>query len=634
MSKELKFNKILIAIVIIILLASTLLFIKWVFYEPSIKIGIVDSGISITELDSSIVDERSFVKTSYGYPETEKNYDLFGHGTQVYKIIKDNIPSNVPVSYYSAKITDRWGNVQREAFIDGVYWLANEKQVDIISMSLGGGPRNFDGYHHLFKDLAERGITLIAAAGNLGSFEIVEHGSGEHPAILPWVIGVGATNGNGELLSFSSIGKSYYNTYPNEVVEFGKSYDSNQWGTSFATPRITAKVAILLHYAKQKGVILNTNSVGAILARSTGESFSPTTGFGVPDLDEMIKLIGSDPFMMLYGGNENEIGENYIRFWNEGTSKTIQIRTYGMHGTGGLFYYYTFSSLDDIYTSNYDLKINTEDIFNQTITFTFEFDNLEYYEYDICYIDYGDRSIDAQPLPINRSQCDGNLLRSSYDFNIDPYTKILYDLETLVDLRYYEYGQLTDLTDELRSHGIQTDISYQLNHTDLNGYEVVFSPLILDRQYTDIEYLLSYVEQGGIWFATLGMNNENEDYYNLLSRFDLTIVDLANYMNGRNILIPNPATEFKQQVHFNGVGLTTTNNIHIPVGNISIYGDGPIDIKAGYIIKYGKGNIIIYGSNDSFTNQGLLKSNNQHLLNYSRLSRTFSTIPCNSTSNY
>ena len=152
MSKELKFNKILIAIVIIILLASTLLFIKWVFYEPSIKIGIVDSGISITELDSSIVDERSFVKTSYGYPETEKNYDLFGHGTQVYKIIKDNIPSNVPVSYYSAKITDRWGNVQREAFIDGVYWLANKKQVDIISMSLGGDPRNFDGFRVPDKD--------------------------------------------------------------------------------------------------------------------------------------------------------------------------------------------------------------------------------------------------------------------------------------------------------------------------------------------------------------------------------------------------------------------------------------------------------------------------------------------------
>ena len=118
-----------------------------------------------------------------------------------------------------------------------------DNEMDIIHMSFGTlVPSRVLG--QAVKDAADRGILMIAAAGNGGE---AGESTVEYPAAFPEVIGVGSVNQEMEVSEFSSRGEEIELVAPGENVPVSVPwgfYGVNS-GTSFAAPHVTAIAGML-----------------------------------------------------------------------------------------------------------------------------------------------------------------------------------------------------------------------------------------------------------------------------------------------------------------------------------------------------------------------------------------------------
>lgn len=159
---------------------------------------------------------------------------------------------------------------------DAVRWAIG-RGADVISLSLGGGELDFlggvlnpedraiqDNIRDAIQDAINRGIVVVAAAGNEGS----ESGDVSFPSSIPDVISVGAIDAKGRVAGFSNQGDGSANACstgplvdgrcaPNqkpELVAPGvgilSAWTSDAYvradGTSQATPFVSAVVALML----------------------------------------------------------------------------------------------------------------------------------------------------------------------------------------------------------------------------------------------------------------------------------------------------------------------------------------------------------------------------------------------------
>jgi len=148
-----------------------------------------------------------------------------------------------------ARVFDDNGNFFGSDIVQAMRDCKNQG-ADIITMSLGG-TRSLSAEQQTVEELYNEGIFLVAATGNDGvtSGPNLRPGPIEYPAAYDFVVGVGATDDDRKIASFSTFGEQVDVVAPGVGVE-STFYRSNSdytflSGTSMATPHVAGVAALL-----------------------------------------------------------------------------------------------------------------------------------------------------------------------------------------------------------------------------------------------------------------------------------------------------------------------------------------------------------------------------------------------------
>ena len=159
------------------------------FYGKGIKVAVIDTGV-----DSNHPDLNGKVIGGYDFVENDDTpQDTNGHGTEVAGIIAANgkLKGVAPEAKILAYRVSDTGNAVSSDLIVKAIQKAIQDDVDIINLSLGVNRTN-DKIEDAINQAVEKGITVVAAAGNSGP-DLRTIGS---PGKDPHAITVGATYNN------------------------------------------------------------------------------------------------------------------------------------------------------------------------------------------------------------------------------------------------------------------------------------------------------------------------------------------------------------------------------------------------------------------------------------------------------
>ncbi|WP_240421799.1 fibronectin type III domain-containing protein [Paenibacillus periandrae] len=210
------------------------------FEGSNIKVALLDTGIG-SHLDLNVKGGISFVENNRSYVDDN------GHGTQVAGTLAavNNhfgvVGTASKVDLYAVKVLDSSGVGDYAQVIQGIDWAIQNK-MNIISMSFGGS-EDSKALHQAIKRAIDKGILVIAAAGNNGS----STENPLYPARFSEVISVGAVDKNLQKAWFSSTGEKIDLMAPGTDI-LSTSMDgqySVMSGTSMAVPHVTGSAAAL-----------------------------------------------------------------------------------------------------------------------------------------------------------------------------------------------------------------------------------------------------------------------------------------------------------------------------------------------------------------------------------------------------
>ncbi|MGE4485870.1 MAG: S8 family serine peptidase [Oscillospiraceae bacterium] len=215
--------------------------------SSSVVVAVLDTGIDLNHPDL----KGRILSDGYDFVNDDDNpSDDNGHGTMVAGIISavtDNFEGVAGVtdcSILPIKVLDAKGNSLASNVIEGLKFAADHG-ADIINLSLGT-PNYYNGLQEAINYAYEKGILVIAAAGNTGS-------AVEYPAACKNVVAVGAITASLDRASYSCHGSQ------TDLVAVGSNVASTTYspstsssiyglgvGTSFATPYVSALAALTI----------------------------------------------------------------------------------------------------------------------------------------------------------------------------------------------------------------------------------------------------------------------------------------------------------------------------------------------------------------------------------------------------
>lgn len=243
----------------------------WERYVPQKKpiVAVIDSGIDMTHPD---LKDRIYKPHNVLNPGTAPIDDV-GHGTHVAGIVgaKTNnqvgIASIVKDAYIMPIKVGDASSISSPNIAKGIYYAINNGAT-IINLSLGG-PEYSEGVHKAIKDAVNKGILVIAAAGNYGN--AVEM----YPAAHPEVLSVAAVNSdNDSLWQYSNYGSWVDVSAPGVDIYstcIGGSYCSKT-GTSMASPMVASLAALLKNHNPRLTNFQNRYIIEASSDYSSGNS--------------------------------------------------------------------------------------------------------------------------------------------------------------------------------------------------------------------------------------------------------------------------------------------------------------------------------------------------------------------------
>lgn len=205
-----------------------------------IKVAVLDTGI-----DYNHPDLKPNYKLGISFVSGESSaMDYNSHGTHCAGTIAAAINGTgvvgvAPAAYlYAVKVLSRYGSGAWSNLIAGIDWCVNKKDLDVLSMSLGGAsaPTAVETMCNL---AWSKGALLVAAAGNNG-------GAVGYPAKYKSVIAVSAIDNANNLAPFSSRGPEVELCAPGVNVLStipGGGYGSKS-GTSMACPHVSGTAAL------------------------------------------------------------------------------------------------------------------------------------------------------------------------------------------------------------------------------------------------------------------------------------------------------------------------------------------------------------------------------------------------------
>jgi hypothetical protein len=224
--------------------------------DLAVRVAVIDSGININEeLSSRVVAEKSFVNTSYDYPNndnatTDSSPSGVTHGTIIASIIASEAPDAALVN---AKVVASSDIATPAAIVGAIRWAVLEEDCSVISLSLGISPIYNDSIGDAVKWAFNHGVCIVASAGNNGQ-DGVTGSSIESPAIYPEVIAVAAVDEANIPYSFSSVGPLRNRIIKPDISARGDyTYNGRTvLGTSFATPIVAAGVSKIIAHCITK----------------------------------------------------------------------------------------------------------------------------------------------------------------------------------------------------------------------------------------------------------------------------------------------------------------------------------------------------------------------------------------------
>ena len=249
--------------------------------DPSITIAVVDSGVDYNHADLAGVIKG---------PDTANNdsdpMDDVGHGTHVagtIAAIGDNNKGVIGIApktkILAIKVLGANGEGDVSTIAEGIL-KAQQMGARVINLSLGG-PQNSSILKNAIDQVTQKGVMVIAAAGNDGVT------TADYPASYPNVLAVGATDSSDKRTSFSNYGTYVGIAAPglNIMSSTGGSYKSMS-GTSMACPHVVGAAALLLGK--------NPNLTIAQLRNALVTTGDPVSGFsnGVKRLNVLKALNG------------------------------------------------------------------------------------------------------------------------------------------------------------------------------------------------------------------------------------------------------------------------------------------------------------------------------------------------------
>jgi subtilisin len=173
------------------------------------RVAVIDTGVDLTHPDLRVLPGHavSFVP---GKPDVQ---DRHGHGTHCAGVIAGRADPGCGLRYgvapdatlLIAKALDQYGHGTDSQIIDAIDWAA-DLGAEIISLSLGSpraaGEAASVRYERIASRLLERGVLLIAAAGNSSDRPAFIAPVGD-PAACRSVLSVGALDQRGRVAGFS-----------------------------------------------------------------------------------------------------------------------------------------------------------------------------------------------------------------------------------------------------------------------------------------------------------------------------------------------------------------------------------------------------------------------------------------------
>ena len=288
-----------------------------------VTVAIIDTGVSkVPDLaKTEFVDGYDFVND-----KTTADDDN-GHGTHVAGTVAQSTNNNYGVAgiAYEAKIMplkvlSSSGGGTISDIAEAIRFAADNK-ADIINMSLGGG-----GESQVMKDAIDyaynKGVVIIAAAGN------ENNNSASYPARYAHVIGVGATDAQGERAEFSNYGAGVDISAPgggngSKIWQETIDPDTNTpmisglQGTSMAAPHVAGVAALI----KSTGITA-PDEIFAVLQQSVRKiEQDPQNYYGAGHLDAAAAVKLAQTGKITFNDFSRWLRDNgylNLRFWIDG----------------------------------------------------------------------------------------------------------------------------------------------------------------------------------------------------------------------------------------------------------------------------------------------------------------------------
>jgi membrane-anchored mycosin MYCP len=253
-----------------------------------ITVAVIDSGVDNhhPQLAGRVIPGADLLDGGDG------RLDCVGHGTEVASIIAARTRSGsglrglAPgVSILPIRITELRDPQSAPTARDGstadlarAIRTAVQRRVDVINLSLSVEESD-PALESAVAEAIDRGIVVVAAVGN-------GHDRGDptpYPAAYPGVIGVGAINRDGTRWASSQVGSYVDIVAPGSAVVGAVPVRGHALvdGTSFATPFVSATVALLLQYHRGLSPAEVSRRLVATADPSPGNHRSDEYGYGV-----------------------------------------------------------------------------------------------------------------------------------------------------------------------------------------------------------------------------------------------------------------------------------------------------------------------------------------------------------------
>jgi len=281
------------------------------YHGEGVLLCVLDSGFELEheafdQLEVRATRDFYFHDEQVSYDPGEDSPNQTNHGTQVLSILGGFAPGHIVGPAYRAdfllgktEYLPSENKAEEDAWIEGIEW-AEAEGADIVTSSLSYSrwyrPQDEDGRTALITQAAnlafERGVLVFNSIGNQGPGERTL----SPPSDSPSVIAVGATDWNGRLTRFSSLGPTWDGRVKPDLVAMGsgvvhvipRSRDryGSGGGTSYSTPLVAGCAALVLSAHPDWG----PEAVRDALMMSGDRAGSPNTryGWGIPNVRDAI----------------------------------------------------------------------------------------------------------------------------------------------------------------------------------------------------------------------------------------------------------------------------------------------------------------------------------------------------------